>query len=762
MRVGELTERRKIVEERRMGQISIHGMSCVNCAVKIEKIVNMEIPGVVRCTVNFADESAFVEYSPSAISLKDIIAEIKKVGYKAFPRQEEEDARQEVNEEHIAHEAEIVDQTRKFLVGIICTLPLFLLCMARDFHLVGTWLSGRRINWLFLALASPVQFYTGWDFYQGAWKSLKNHSANMDVLVAMGASSAYFYSVVLLFIPVLGNHTYFETSAVIITLIKLGKRLESKAKGKTGRAIRELMELRPKSATIIQGGKERKVLLSDIRVGDRFIVRPGESIPVDGVVLDGESAVDESMLTGEPIPIDKHLKDRVIGATMNIEGMLICRADKVGQDTTLAQIIRMVKEAQGSRAPIQNLADKAASYFVPSVLLIAAAAFFIWWSITGAFVVAMLRLVAVLVIACPCALGLATPTAIMTGMGNGATKGILFKNSEALQKASQLTTLVFDKTGTITQGKPSVVDVIDLDSSQIGEEALLRLAASAERGSEHPLGKAIVNEAARRKIDICNPKNFRSFGGRGVQTCVDGKQVIVGKPEWFLELGIGLEEAKEYIYSLQEDAKTVIVVALENRPAGVIAIADPLKPQIAQITTFLKNQKIKLVMLTGDNTKTAKNIARQVHIHEVIAEVLPEEKSQKIKELQKIGQIVGMVGDGINDAPALAQADVGIALGTGTDVALEAAGIALMSGNMQGVSRIIHLSFATMRTIKQNLLWAFFYNLFLIPIAAGILYPFDFLPKFLRHMHPLMAALAMAMSSVSVVSNSLRLYGKKN
>jgi len=619
------------------------------------------------------------------------------------------------------------------------------------------------VNWAFWALATPVQFYTGWDYYTGGWKSLKNRSANMDVLVAMGSSVAYFYSLGVLLYPALGSHVYFETSAVIITLIKLGKMLEARAKGKTGNAIRKLMGLRPKTATIIKDGKEVEVSLKGVKVGDVVVVRPGEKIPVDGAVLEGSSAVDESMLTGEPIPVDKKEGDRVVGATINSEGLLKVQATKVGKDTALAQIIKLVQEAQGSKAPIQALADRVAAVFVPGVIGIAMVTFVLWWSVGGEFVPAMIRLVAVLIIACPCALGLATPTAIMAGTGKGAERGILFKDSEALEKATKLKTIVLDKTGTLTLGKPMVADVITFNSSSPvrDKEELLRIAASVEKGSEHPVGRAIVKEAERQNLELFEPEDFKASGGLGVQARIDGKLVYVGKPGWFIEMSLDMAGGNDHVRTLQSQGKTLMAVVVEKKLVGLIAVADSLKPDSKAAVSELRGQGLKVVMLTGDNIQTASSIGDQVQVDEIVAEVRPEEKSMKVKELQSRGQMVGMVGDGINDAPALAQADVGIAIGTGTDVAMETADVILASGNLLGVSRAIQLSRATMRTVKENLFWAFIYNIILIPVAAGVLYPLEFLPSVLRQLHPILAALAMALSSITVVSNSLRLYRAK-
>jgi Cu+-exporting ATPase len=739
-------------------EMPVTGMTCANCAANIERALNKKTGGVVSAAVNFATERVTVEYVPGVLNVDEIVAAIEKAGYGAIPP---EDGLDEEDAEQKARDAEIKDQTRKFVIGAVFALPLFVLSMGRDFALIGEWSHAPWVNWFFWALATPVQFYTGWDYYQGGLKSLKNKSANMDVLVAMGSSVAYFYSLAVILFPALGGHVYFETSAVIITLIKLGKMLESRTKGRTGGAIRKLIGLRPKTATILENDREKEIPLTRVKVGDTVIVRPGERIPVDGLILDGQSAVDESMLSGEPLPVDKQAGDTVVGGTINGQGLLRFSATRVGKETALAQIIRLVQEAQGSKAPIQALADKVAAVFVPSIIGVALVVFVLWWSLTGEFVPAMIRLVAVLVIACPCALGLATPTAIMAGTGKGAEKGILFKSSEALETATRLNTIVLDKTGTITMGKPAVVDIIPFKPGCETQEELLKLAASVEQGSEHPLGKAIVKEAKRRKFTLAEPTDFKASGGFGVEAGIDGSSVLVGKPRWFGQLGIEIEAAKERIHALQSEGKTVMVVVKDRTLGGLIAVSDTLKPESKEAIQQLHHQHLKVVMLTGDNQQTAQAIADQVNIDDILAEVKPDEKSSKVKELQQNGERVGMVGDGINDAPALAQADVGLAIGTGTDVAIETAGVILSSGSLSGVPRAIWLSRATMNTIKQNLFWAFGYNVILIPVAAGILYPFESLPAMLRQLHPILAALAMAFSSISVVSNSLRLYKTK-
>ena len=732
--------------------IPITGMSCANCAMTIERVLQKKVPGVTQASVNFAAENALVEYRPSETDIEKIIAAIEKAGYGAIrPEEAMEDA------ETAAREAEIRDQTRKFLVGVIFTVPLFLLSMGRDFSLLGPWGHAAWMNWFFLVLATPVQFYTGYDFYTGGWKSLVNRSANMDVLVVMGSSVAYFYSFALLLYPPLGSHVYFETSAVIITLIKLGKMLESRTKGKTGQSIRRLMGLRPKTATIVMDGKEREIPLSRVRVGDIIIVRPGEGIPVDGSIIEGESSIDESMLTGEPMPADKTPGDRVFGGTINSEGLIKMEAKAVGEDTALAGIVRLVQEAQGSKAPIQALADRVSAVFVPAVIVIAVVTFILWWVIGGEFVPSMIRMVAVLVIACPCALGLATPTAIMAGTGKGAERGILFRNSESLEKASMLDTIVMDKTGTITIGRPSVVRIISYDTASMDENDILRIGASVERGSEHPLGRAIVREAENRGIILAEPEGFKAFGGQGVRANIEGMEVTVGRPGWFNENGIDISSAREGILSLQDEGKTVVLVAT-NMVKGLIAIADSIRPESVEAVKKLHDLGMKIVMVTGDNEQTARAIAAEAGINLVYSELLPEVKVRHIKILQEKGEKVAMVGDGINDAPALAQSDVGMAIGTGTDIAMESGDVILVAGSLLSVPGAIQLSRDTMRTIRQNLFWAFFYNIALIPVAAGVLYPFESLPHFLRQLHPIIAAFAMAISSITVVSNSLRLY----
>lgn len=731
--------------------IPVTGMSCANCAANIERQIG-KMDGVADVHVNFASERADVSFDPERTNTGNIIDTIKNAGYGAIVTDSDETAE---DAEMAARNAEIRDQTLKFLVGAVFALPLFTLSMLRDFSLTGPWSHAFWMNWLFLALATPVQFYTGWDYYVGGLKSLKNKSANMDVLIALGSSVAYVYSLCVLLLPGIGDHVYFETSALIITLIKLGKLLEARTKGKTGGAIRKLMGMQPKTAFVIKDGVEEEVPLTRVVKGDLLVVRPGEQIPVDGVVTEGASFVDESMLTGEPIPVDKKQGDTVAAGTINGEGTLTFKATRVGKETALAQIIRLVQQAQGSKAPIQALADKVVAVFVPAVITIALVTFGLWFASSGDFVTAMIRMVAVLVIACPCALGLATPTAIMAGTGKGAEHGILFKKADALEAMTHLDAVVLDKTGTLTQGKPALADIIVLDQLKESEETLLTLAASAEKGSEHPVGKAIVRAAQERNLALIKAEHFKAHSGFGVEATIDGQQIRVGKPLWFNDHPDSL---KTRIFDLQSQGKTVMVLSIDGKTKGLLTVADTLKTDSVQAVRALQGLNLKVIMMTGDNEQTARAIAGQVNIDQVFSDVRPEDKSSKIKVLQDQGLKVCMVGDGINDAPALAQADVGIAIGTGTDVAIETADAILSGGSLMGITRAMAISRKTMHTIRQNLFLAFAYNVILIPVAAGVLWPMTSLPMILRQLHPILAALAMALSSISVVTNSLRLY----
>jgi Cu+-exporting ATPase len=734
-------------------ELPITGMTCANCVNTVERTLNKKVPGILEASVNFATEKAIVKYIPGAVTRADMVAAIERAGYGVVQVDSEEEL---VDAEKAAREQEIREQTRKLWVGIIFTLPLFLASMARDFGLVGPWVHAAWVNYLFLLLAAPVQFYTGWDYYVGGYKSLRNKSANMDVLVALGSSVAFFYSIVVT-VGLLGGHVYFETSAAIITLIKVGKLLEVRAKGKTSEAIKALMGLQAKTARIERDGAEIDIPTDQVGVGDIVIVRPGEKIPVDGLVIKGQSAVDESLLTGESLPVDKKIGDEVIGATLNKQGLLKIEAAKVGKETALAQIVRLVEQAQGSKAPIQALADRVAGVFVPVVIVIAVLTLAVWLASGAGFTPALIRLVAVLVIACPCALGLATPTAIVVGMGKGAGQGILFKNSAALEQAHALQAIVLDKTGTITRGEPAVTDIVTGNSWSSGREKLLQLAASAERGSEHPLGEAIVRAAHKQGLSLSEPAGFRAIAGHGVAAEIDGTNVLLGNSRLMEREKVSPNGLGEKVEHLQNQAKTAMWVAIDGQAAAVIGIADTIKDGSKEAITALKAMGLEVVMMTGDNQATAQAIAGEVGVDRVLAEVLPGDKAANVAKLQEEGLTVAMVGDGINDAPALAQADVGIAIGTGADVAMETAGITLISGDLRGVFKAIRLSRATMQTIKQNLFWAFAYNVILIPVAAGVLAVFPVLPIWLRELHPIAAAFAMAFSSITVVGNSLRL-----
>ncbi len=651
----------------------------------------------------------------------------------------------------MARERQIKDLKTKIIIGALLSMPIFLGSFPEWFPFVPQFLTN---HFVLLALTIPVQFWVGWQFYKGFWIALRNKTADMNTLIAVGTSAAFAYSAIATFFPsflVSGGiqpTVYFDTAAIIITLILLGRLLEAIAKGKTSEAIKRLMKLQAKTARVIRNGEEKEIPIEEVVAGDVVVIRPGEKIPVDGVVVSGESHVDESMITGESMPVLKKEKDTVIGATLNKEGSFRFSATKVGKETMLAQIIKLVEDAQGSKAPIQRLADKVSGIFVPIVILIAIASFLIWFAVTANFVFSLTIFIAVLIIACPCALGLATPTAIMIGTGKGAENGILIKSGESLENAYKMDTIIFDKTGTLTKGEPSVTDIVT--TTKLSENDVLRLAAIAEKNSEHPLAEAVVRSAKERKIKLPESDKFQAISGKGVVAEYGGKKILVGNRVLMGENSINVAEIEEKIKALEEEGKTAVIVSLGKELIGIMGIADTLKESATDAVRILKDMGIQVIMLTGDNERTAKAIAAKVGIERVLAQVLPADKAIEVKKLQSKGRIVGFVGDGINDAPALTQADIGIAIGSGTDVAIESGGIVLIKNDLHDVVKSIQLSKFTIRKIKQNLFWAFVYNTAGIPIAAGVLYPFT---GFL--LNPIIAAAAMAFSSVSVVGNSL-------
>lgn len=740
-------------------QLPIGGMSCAVCAKRVEKAIS-ELEGVADVNVNFAAEKAFVTYNPQKVRPSAMKEAVLKAGYQPL---ENKGAGAE-DEDRKRREKEINTMKKKFIAAAIFAFPLLYIAMVPMIKFVSLpgakMLDGLMMNYpLFYALLEffltvPV-ICVEYRFYTVGFKSLFQKSPNMDSLIAVGTTAAVAFSLYNTFQIAKGNfqavHSlYFESAGVIITLILLGKMLEAVSKGKTGEAIKKLMGLAPKTAFVIQNGAETEIPVEEVEIGDIIIVKPGSKIPVDGVVIEGHTAIDESMLTGESMPVDKKAGDKVYAASLNTTGTVKFRAEKVGSDTALAQIIKLVEQAQGSKAPIAKLADIVAGYFVPAVIAIAVASGIAWFIGTGDFKFALTIFISVLVIACPCALGLATPTAIMVGTGKGAENGILIKSGEALETAHKINAIILDKTGTITEGKPSVTDLIC--ASNFTQEKLLQLVASAEKNSEHPLGQAIVRGAQEKSLALLEAENFNSITGQGIEAQIAGLSVFVGNRKMMEEKNISVKELEKDADKLAEEGKTPVFVATDGQPAGIVAVADVVKKSSRAAIESLHKMGIEVAMITGDNKKTAEAIARQVGIDRVLAEVLPQDKAFEVKKLQQEGRKVAMVGDGINDAPALAQSDIGIAIGSGTDVAMESADIVLMHSGLTDVPTAILLSKKTIRNIKQNLFWAFGYNTIGIPVAAGVLYLFGG-----PLLNPMLAAAAMSLSSVSVLTNALRL-----
>ncbi|AJI23509.1 copper-translocating P-type ATPase [Priestia megaterium] len=724
-------------------EFAITGMTCAACSTRIEKGLN-KLEGVTKASVNLALETASVEYSPSQIAPQDITQRVEKLGYGAKLKSEEKE------EEQSYREKELSKQKGKFWFSFILSVPLLWAMVSHFTFTSFIPLPHMLMNpWVQLALATPVQFVVGKQFYVGAFKALRNKSANMDVLVALGTSAAYFYSLYFS-LKSLGssahtNQLYYETSAILITLILLGKLFEANAKGRSSEAIKKMMGLQAKTAVVIRGGAEVEIPVEEVQKGEVIFIKPGEKVPVDGEIIEGQSALDESMLTGESVPVDKNIGDKVIGATLNKNGFLKIKATNVGRETALAQIIKVVEEAQGSKAPIQRLADYISGIFVPIVVGIALLTFFVWyiWIAPGEFAPALEKLIAVLVIACPCALGLATPTSIMAGSGRAAEFGILFKGGEHLEATHKIDTILLDKTGTVTNGTPELTDVRIAQGYE--ENELLQLVASAERLSEHPLAQALVAGIKNKGIEIQDPLSFEAIPGYGVKATVQERKLLVGTRKLMNQHKVNIDTALEEMTNLEREGKTAMLVALDGKYAGMLAVADTIKATSKEAVSRLKEMGLEVMMITGDNRQTAQAIGMQAGIEHVIAEVLPEGKAEEVKKLQQQGKKVAMVGDGINDAPALALADIGMAIGTGTDVAMEAADITLMRGDLMSIADAIEMSRKTISNIKQNLFWAMGYNTLGIPIAAvGLLAPW-------------VAGAAMAFSSVSVVLNALRL-----
>lgn len=736
--------------------LRLRGMSCAACASNVEEAIRA-VPGVEACNVNFGAEQAAVTYDPQQTNLTKIQTAVDEAGYEAHPISDDPLAAED-DAERREREAEHRQLTRKAVfslgVGGILVVGSLPMMTGLPIPFIPMWMHN---PWLQLVLTTPVLFWAGNGFFTNAWKAFKRHSATMDTLVAVGTGTAFLYSLFPTVYPQwfidqgLNPDVYFEAAAVIIALILLGRLLENRAKGQTSEAIRKLMGLQAKTARVIRDDREYDIPISEVVLGDVVLVRPGEKIPVDGEIIDGSSTLDEAMVTGESVPVQKTVGDEVIGATLNKTGSFKFRATRVGKDTFLAQIVKLVQQAQGSKAPIQKLADQVTAWFVPAVIAIAILTFIIWYNVMGNVTMALIPTVGVLIIACPCALGLATPTSIMVGTGKGAENGILIKGADSLELAHKIQTVVLDKTGTITQGKPTVTDYVTVRGTAT-ELHLLKLAGSLERNSEHPLAEAVVSYAQSQGVALEDPQGFEAVAGSGVQGFVAGQRVHLGTHRWMQELGIATDGLQPQWERTESLGHTVVWLAVDGQVEAILGIADAVKPSSANAIRMLQRMGLEVVMLTGDNRRTAEVIAHEVGISRILAEVRPDQKAAQVEGLQREGKIVAMVGDGINDAPALAQADVGMAIGTGTDVAIAASDITLISGDLHGIVTAIQLSRATMANIRQNLFFAFIYNVAGIPIAAGILYPiFGWL------LNPIIAGAAMAFSSVSVVTNALRL-----
>ena len=746
-----------------MVTLKLGGMSCAACANSIEKVLN-KLPGVQECSVNFGAEQATVHYDPDQTDSAAVVATVAAAGYTAELYSEQDWLLATETTEQTLQKVQSRQLRRKIWVGSVISILLMLgslpMMTGLPLAFIPAWSHHPGLQ---LVLTLPVQFWCGYSFYGGAIKAWRRRTATMDTLIALGTSAAFFYSLGVTLFPHwlrdqgLRSGVYYETSAVVITLILLGRWFEHRARGQTSAAIRQLMGLQAKTARVVRAGQVVDIPIAMVQRGEIVLVRPGETIPVDGEIIEGTSTVDEAMVTGESLAVAKQVGDRVIGATLNKTGSFQVRATHVGQDTVLAQIVKLVQQAQGSKAPIQRLADQVTSWFVPGVMGIAGVTFVVWWIATQTLSLALIPAVGVLIIACPCALGLATPTSVMVGTGKGAEQGILIKGAECLELAHKIQTLVLDKTGTLTEGKPTVTDFVATQGTAAGNELnLIQLAAMVESRSEHPLADAVLQYAQSQGVllsdTVSNTKNFVAIAGQGVQAQIDDHQIHIGTRRWLQELNIDTTALQPYQHQWESQGKTVIWLAVDHHLEAVMGIADALKPSSADAVKTLQNMGLEVVMLTGDNPKTADAIATQAHIKHVYAEVRPDQKAAKIQQLQSAGKIVAMVGDGINDAPALAQADVGMAIGTGTDIAIAASDITLISGDLQGIVTAIKLSRATMSNIRQNLFFAFIYNIIGIPVAAGILYPFwGWL------LNPMIAGAAMAFSSVSVVTNALRL-----